>query len=334
MGNKVYILKEGIFGNHNITKNELDRLIRLKIEGLNNGVPPVDIQKIDRDIRALDIKKNILPKEVDRGIYRDEYSDNSWNGFSLGVPINSKELTDISGLNAEVYYLSLFLLIKTKYSNISKYDLALSKLDATVIDRVNEIEKNINDGKEYPPVVLDRNGNVTNGIETLIAHNHIRRAYILALFPSSLYLRMKQHKEGIEVTVWSEKELSSYIQDEKNWSSFKKYMEDLRYFNTSDIRYDYNTEFIVAFDKTNDEIAGISRIAKNPYAEKEYWISYISIRPEYRGVGLSGNILDVLFKHAKERGIDIQLSSYTKLGSIFLKNRVEEYATKYGVTLT
>lgn len=110
----------------------------------------------------------------------------------------------------------------------------------------------------------------------------------------------------------------------------------IRYFSSNDLGYHFaqtNAYYVVAFD--NAKIVGVAKVAYYKLSarhENNFSIPFLSVDKDYRGQGISKLLCDVLFKTAKERGLEISTSSYTVLGKRYLQHIFNKYAMIHNVT--
>jgi hypothetical protein len=124
-------------------------------------------------------------------------------------------------------------------------------------------------------------------------------------------------------------DLEKLVYDKLN-GKLKKEFEEIRYFFPS---MDLSQKSISVFSyvMVGDEIAGLSKLEKNPYQKNVWWISFISVREKYQGKGYSKILIEELFKFAKKNKIKILGSSRTEQGSERLPKTIEKYSKEYGV---
>jgi len=81
------------------------------------------------------------------------------------------------------------------------------------------------------------------------------------------------------------------------------------------------------------KIVGLGELEQDPNRPKNKWIKHVSVDPEYRGRGVGRELLEVIFKYAKENGFTLEESIYSDEGKQKLAKIVTEYAGKYGVEM-
>jgi|WetSurMetagenome_2_1015567.scaffolds.fasta_scaffold470573_2 GNAT superfamily N-acetyltransferase len=132
--------------------------------------------------------------------------------------------------------------------------------------------------------------------------------------------------------------LVDYSNDDA-WHKFEPLKKRIRYLGTDIVpnyfcKKNYEHYFFTAFE--NDKIIGMLKLktgGEDSYGYPGYknWISFCSIDKDYRGKGISVILIDMLFKFAKEKNINILTSGYSDLGFYRLKKNFALYAEKYGV---
>jgi len=83
--------------------------------------------------------------------------------------------------------------------------------------------------------------------------------------------------------------------------------------------------------KFQDTIVGLSELERRPDETNVYWMTFLSIDPEYRGRGCASRLEEEVFKFAKEKGFAIESSGYSPEGWKKLKPLQNRLAEKYGV---
>lgn len=133
---------------------------------------------------------------------------------------------------------------------------------------------------------------------------------------------------NVEVFIMDNKEMQQELQNDNSINS------RIRFFYINDI-YDKDKQFFVVL-KYNNKVIGVVRVSYFPFSSKnknDLFISYFSIDKNYRYLGYSKLMLDILFKHAKQNNYTILTSSYTVLGKLQLQKQLHYYANKYNVKL-
>jgi len=83
--------------------------------------------------------------------------------------------------------------------------------------------------------------------------------------------------------------------------------------------------------RVDDKIVALCEMEKSPYEENLYWITGVSTDPAYQGKGYASHVLEETFRFARERGFDLEASTYTDEGSQKLKSVCRKLAIQYGV---
>ena len=83
----------------------------------------------------------------------------------------------------------------------------------------------------------------------------------------------------------------------------------------------------------NDEIIGLSELEKDPYKENNYWSTFISIDPKFRGQGYARKMIEKIFEFVKEQNCSLETSYYATEEGKRLEKIYHEYAEKFSVRL-
>jgi isocitrate/isopropylmalate dehydrogenase len=94
-----------------------------------------------------------------------------------------------------------------------------------------------------------------------------------------------------------------------------------------------NPDVVFSVVRDGTEIVGLAKLRKSPHAENVLWLMSISVDTERQGEKISEKILREVFSYAKERGMSIEPSNYTKEGEERIKHQIERLSTEYGVTI-
>jgi len=148
----------------------------------------------------------------------------------------------------------------------------------------------------------------------------------------------KEHLPVISQTVSREEMLSLVYQGEhritdkrffsaEKGGAFKYFPGEL--FNTSSFKGE--RELYYPMVKEGDKIVGVGELEKNPYEEGVFWIKFVSVDPEYQGKGYGRKLTEEVFRFAKERGIKLEASSYSRDGWAKLKPLQNKLAKETGV---
>jgi GNAT superfamily N-acetyltransferase len=100
-------------------------------------------------------------------------------------------------------------------------------------------------------------------------------------------------------------------------------------FNTSSLRGERELYYPIV--KEGNKIIGVGELEKNPYEEGVFWIKFLSVDPEYQGKGYGRKLTEEVFRFAKERGIKLEASSYSRDGWAKLKPLQNKLAKETGV---
>jgi GNAT superfamily N-acetyltransferase len=83
--------------------------------------------------------------------------------------------------------------------------------------------------------------------------------------------------------------------------------------------------------KEGDKIVGLSELEKSPYADKTFWIQFLSIDPKYQNKGYASKLAEEIFRFAKQEEYSLETSSYTEIGYEKIKGLFNKLAEKYYV---
>lgn len=105
---------------------------------------------------------------------------------------------------------------------------------------------------------------------------------------------------------------------------------DFKYFSpSSDYSFIDDVRFFIC--KSGNEIVGVAHIRKSPYVDKQWWLSYLSIKEKSRNIGYASALSECIFKYFKDNNLIFETSSYSDDGFIKLKPLFNRLAIKYGV---
>ncbi|MDD3284606.1 MAG: GNAT family N-acetyltransferase [Patescibacteria group bacterium] len=91
-----------------------------------------------------------------------------------------------------------------------------------------------------------------------------------------------------------------------------------KYFRVSELSENKENKYY-SIIKINDIVVGLCELEKNPYRENIYWIKFLSIDPEYQGMGYASKLTEEVFKFAKKNCFGLESSSYSTDGEEKLK---------------
>ena len=93
----------------------------------------------------------------------------------------------------------------------------------------------------------------------------------------------------------------------------------------------YKRELFYPVAEFGGEIVGLGELERKPDKESAYWMTFLSVDPEYRGKGCASQLMKEVFRFAKERGFAIESSGYSPDGWKKLKPIQNRLAKEYGV---
>lgn len=107
-------------------------------------------------------------------------------------------------------------------------------------------------------------------------------------------------------------------------------INNFKYFSTnSDFLYIDKVYFFALY--IDDKMVGLAHIRKSPYIENTYWLSYLSILPEYENMGYASKLSEYIFKWFSDNDFQFETSSYSEKGFVKLKPLFNRLAKKYDV---
>lgn len=83
---------------------------------------------------------------------------------------------------------------------------------------------------------------------------------------------------------------------------------------------------IVAWD--GDKIVGMAGVQTNPHWPEQLWIKFISVDPVYQGQGIARNLLERIYRYARDHGQRLKPGSFTEEGER-LQHIHDEFNLKY-----
>jgi len=140
-------------------------------------------------------------------------------------------------------------------------------------------------------------------------------------------------------------ELYDFIDDNlnDNLDDFIAYMKSVRqrikYFRGEEFNFsmsDIVNYFACCFD--DDLLVGVVKL-KTGGSESVWhpgyknWLSYVSVDPDYKNKGIATKLLDLTFKFAAEKKINVLMSGYTQEGWDYIRDKVHLFAKEYNVDL-
>ncbi len=94
---------------------------------------------------------------------------------------------------------------------------------------------------------------------------------------------------------------------------------DIIYLEASEIKRE--NHFIAWSDGS---IVGMAGIEINPYNNTEMWGKFVSVSPDFRGMGIGGTLMRKVLQYCKDNGYAFSPSSYTEDGEQKLKPIVDK----------
>ena len=93
----------------------------------------------------------------------------------------------------------------------------------------------------------------------------------------------------------------------------------------------YKRELFYPVAEFGGEIVGLGELERKPDKESAYWMTFVSVDPEYQGRECASRLEEEIFRFAKENNITIESSRYSPEGWEKLKPFQNKLAEKYGV---
>lgn len=100
----------------------------------------------------------------------------------------------------------------------------------------------------------------------------------------------------------------------------------------ADARQNIGNKFYSIAEAEN-EIAGLAELEVDPYKDKNFWIKFISVDPNYQGHGCASKLAEEIFEFAKRRGYSLEESFYSEEGEEKIKHLIRELAERLSVRL-
>jgi GNAT superfamily N-acetyltransferase len=82
-----------------------------------------------------------------------------------------------------------------------------------------------------------------------------------------------------------------------------------------------------------NQIVGLAELEEDPNNSGNLWIKFISVDPQFQGMGLASQLIEDIFQYAKENNKSLETSLYSEDGSLKLKPKLKKLAEKYEVRL-
>jgi GNAT superfamily N-acetyltransferase len=147
-------------------------------------------------------------------------------------------------------------------------------------------------------------------------------------------------EKPIRVTVLTRKELDDVIYSKSTGDLKKRFRPSeeggvFKYFYARDvwvnINRDLDKEIFFPVVKEGGKIVAIAKIQKSPYEENLFWANYICVDPKYQGRGHATRLVREILQFAKDHGVAIKNSFYTKEGELKMKKIWARLVPEYGV---
>lgn len=82
-----------------------------------------------------------------------------------------------------------------------------------------------------------------------------------------------------------------------------------------------------------DTIVALSGLEQDPNNPQNFWISFVSVDPEFQDEGYASMVIQEIMKFAQERGVTLEPSVYSSAGEEKLKSVIAREAERAGVQL-
>ena len=159
------------------------------------------------------------------------------------------------------------------------------------------------------------------------------------------YRKFEQREAFVESGIFTQDELKKYITEEnpfflklkdtrflpvKDGGVFKyfNYVDDLRDNAFAKEKF----QLFFPYIKEKDMIVALAKLteAKEYYfKDNTFFISFVSVDPQFQGKGYASKLLEKIFQFAQEKNIHLQNSSYTDEGEEKLYDVVQRLREKY-----
>lgn len=83
-----------------------------------------------------------------------------------------------------------------------------------------------------------------------------------------------------------------------------------------------------------DTVVGLAELEKSPYEDNLYWMTFLSVDPQFQERGHSKRLIDEMFRFAEARGIDLEISKFTEQGEQRIRRQIEERAKTSPIRVT
>ena len=98
----------------------------------------------------------------------------------------------------------------------------------------------------------------------------------------------------------------------------------IKYLTASEIHHEQHIVII-----KNDIVVAMAGLQNSPYEKDIIWIKFISVDPNYQGMGLSRKILEFMYEWASTNHIKLKSSDFSDQGEARLKHIHEQLNNRY-----
>lgn len=144
-----------------------------------------------------------------------------------------------------------------------------------------------------------------------------------------------EQKEAVTAGTLNGEELFDLIYQGDSYPADKRFLDDKRggvfkYFDLPKL-VQRRKKLVYPNVMVNGKIVGLAELEQSPYEVGVWWISFLSVDPNFQGNQYASKVVEEIFRYAKEQGLIIQGSKYTADGRLKLKNKLGEVAGRLGV---
>lgn len=106
-----------------------------------------------------------------------------------------------------------------------------------------------------------------------------------------------------------------------------------KYFFVQDLINPTKSEMYYPVVKVDGVIAAMGKLEKDPYKKDNFWLSFVSVDPEYQGKHLATKVCEEVMQFSVQHKNTLELSFFTEVGYLKLSPVIHRLVEKYDVKL-